>query len=148
MPQIEKEYIQTGKLRYVFRNFPLESLHPQAFKAAEASLCAAEQGKFWQMHDQLFANQRALGLEDLRRHAQTIGLNAARFRQCLDSGRYAGKVRQDLSDGQKVGIRGTPYFAIGYPDGTDRVKVAKIISGAYPFQSFKEAIDSLLSSRK
>lgn len=148
MPQIEKEYIQTGKLRYAFRNFPLESLHPQAFKAAEASICAAEQGKFWPMHDQLFSNQRALGLEDLQRHAQAIGLNAARFRQCLESGKYAGKVRQDQSDGQKVGIRGTPYFAIGYPDGNDRVKVAKIISGAYPFQSFKEAIDSLLSSGK
>lgn len=148
VPQIEREYVQTGKLRYAFRNYPLEAIHPQAFKAAEASLCAGEQGKFWQMHDQLFANQRALRPEDLHRHAQTIGLNVARFRQCLESGKYAGKVRQDQSDGQKVGIRGTPYFAIGYPDGNDRVKVAKIISGAYPFQSFKEAIDSLLSSRK
>ncbi len=147
VPQIEKEYVQTGKLRYAFRNFPLERLHPQAFKAAEASLCAAEQGKFWEMHDQLFAHQQALGVEDLHRHAQTLRLNVTRFRQCLESGRYADKVRHDLSDGQKVGIRGTPYFVIGYPDGTDRVKAAKIISGAYPFQSFKEAIDSLLSRR-
>ena len=100
MPQIEREYIKTGKLKYVARDFPLESIHPLAFKAAEAAHCAGEQGKYWEMHSRLFENQRALSLKDLPQHAQALGLDAPKFQQCLESGKYASRIRKDLADGQ------------------------------------------------
>ncbi|MCH7923672.1 MAG: thioredoxin domain-containing protein, partial [Nitrospinae bacterium] len=83
MPKIEKEYIETGKVKYVFRDFPIKQLHPNAFKAAEAANCSAEQGKYWEMHARLFANQRALGPEDLSGHAEALGLDLSKFQPCL-----------------------------------------------------------------
>lgn len=90
LPQLDKDYIATGKLRYVFRDFPLESIHAHASKTAEAPHCAGEQGKYWEMHDRLFANQKALAPEKLPEHAQAIGLKAEAFKTCLDSGKYTG----------------------------------------------------------
>lgn len=149
LPQLEKEYIQTGKLRYVLREFPLESIHPQAFKAAEAALCAGEQGKYWEMHDRLFSNQQALAPGDLVAHAQAVGLDPAVFQQCLDSGRTAAKVRKDFAEGREAGIGGTPTFFLGTIDDTgSSMKVIAVITGARPFSSFKAAIDSALSAQK
>lgn len=149
LPQLEKEYIQTGKLRYVLREFPLESIHPQAFKAAEAALCAGEQGKYWEMHDRLFSNQQALGPGDLVAHAQAVGLDAAEFQQCLDSGRTAAKVRKDFAEGRQAGVGGTPTFFLGTVDDTgSSMKVLTVITGARPFSSFKAAIDRALSAPK
>ena len=74
LPQLEREYIASGKLKYVFRNFPIESIHPQAFKAHEAANCAGEQGKYWEMHGRLFANQKAMSPKDLSDHAQALAL--------------------------------------------------------------------------
>ncbi len=148
LPQLDREYIQTGKLRYVAREFPLEALHPQAFKAAEAALCAGEEGKYWEMHDRLFGNQRALGPSELPAHAQALGLDEVRFRQCLDSGRKADKVRRDLAEGQRAGIRGTPTFFLGITDEKgSSVKVLRVIHGAQPFVNFKAAIDSALAAK-
>ncbi len=149
LPQLEKEYIQTGKLRYVLREFPLESIHSQAFKAAEAALCAGEQGKYWEMHDRLFGNQQALAPGDLSAHGQALGLDAAAFQQCLDSGRKAAKIRKDLAEGRQAGIGGTPTFFLGTVDDTgSSMKVLTVISGARPFSSFKAAIDRALSAQK
>ena len=149
MPQIEKEYIQTGKVKYVVRDLPLESIHKNAFKAAEAAHCAGDQGKFWEMHVGLFANQRALGLSDLANHAQALGLDMPKFQQCLESGKYAAKIRQDVADGQKAGVTGTPGFFLGVTDPNDqKVKVSRVLKGAQPYTSFKAAIDDLLSSQK
>lgn len=145
MPQIDAEYVKTGKVRYVTREFPLESIHPQAFKAAEAALCAGDQGKYWEMHARLFANQRALAPADLASHAQAVGLDPAKFSQCLEGGTKVAKVRKDLADGAKAGVTGTPAFFIGVPDGAN-VKVARAIRGAHPFASFKEAIDAVLTA--
>lgn len=149
MPQLEREYVSTGKLKYVFRNFPIESIHPQAFKAHEAANCAGEQGKYWEMHDRLFANQQTLGLKDMPNHAQTLGLNLAKFQQCLDSGKHASKIRSDLADGQKAGVQGTPTFflALTEPNGAN-LKVLRVIRGAQPYAAFKQAMDSLLSAQK
>lgn len=144
LPQIEAEYVKTGKVRYVTREFPLESIHPLAFKAAEAALCAGDQGKYWEMHARLFANQRALAPSDLTAHAQAVGLDQAKFTQCLDGGTKGAKVRRDLADGTKAGVNGTPAFFIGVADG-DSVKVTRTIKGAHPFASFKEALDGLLA---
>ena len=146
LPQIEAEYVKTGKLRYVTREFPLESIHPQAFKAAEAALCAGDQGKYWEMHDRLFANQRALGPEHLAAHAQAVGADAAKFGECLESGAKAAKVRRDLADGAKAGVTGTPAFFLGVAHGAT-VKVVRAIKGALPFAAFKEAIDATLAAK-
>ena len=144
LPQIEAEYVKTGKLRYVTREFPLESIHPQAFKASEAALCAGDQGKYWEMHDRLFANQRALGPEQLPAHAQAVGLDEAKFTACLGGGAKAAKVRKDLAEGTKLGVTGTPAFFIGVAEGAN-VKVSRVIRGAVPFAAFKDAIDAALA---
>ena len=149
MPQIESEYIKTGKVKYVVRDFPLESIHNNAFKAAEAANCAGEQGKYWEMHARLFGHQQALGPKELPQHAQALGLDASKFQQCLDSRKYAAKIRQDLADGQQAGVTGTPSFFLGVtePNGS-KVKAVRVLKGAQPYASFKAAIDSLLSSQK
>jgi len=148
LPQLEREYIASGKLKYVFRNFPIESIHPQAFKAHEAANCAGEQGKYWEMHDRLFANQNALGLKDLPNHANALVLEMPKFQQCLDSGKYAAKIRKDLADGQKAGVQGTPSFFVALTEPNDgMVKAVRVIRGAQPYTAFKEAIDSLLSAQ-
>ena len=149
LPQLEREYISGGKVKYVFRNFPIESIHPQAFKAAEAANCAGEQGKYWEMHDRLFANQNALGLKDLPNHAKALILEMPKFQECLDSGKHAAKIRKDLADGQKAGVQGTPSFFVALTEPNDgMVKAVRIIRGAQPYAAFKQAIDSLLSTQK
>jgi protein-disulfide isomerase len=146
MGQIEREFVDTGKVRYAVRNLPLESIHPDAFKAAEAAECAGAQGKFWEMHTRLFANQRALALAELPRHASALGLDAATFRTCLDGGEYTAKVRKDVEDAQKASLTGTPGFFIGVTRGADpTVRVVRKISGAQPFSVFKSTLDALLA---
>ncbi|MFO7579952.1 MAG: thioredoxin domain-containing protein [Nitrosomonas halophila] len=144
-PQIVKEYVETDKVRYVFRDFPIESIHPQAVKIAEAARCAGEQGKYWEMHDQLFTNQRGLSTDKLPEHAEAIGIDTEQFQGCLDSGKYTAAVRQDMEEGGKLGIRGTPSFILGISDG-DQVKDTYIIRGAHPYTIFKEEIEKLLAS--
>jgi protein-disulfide isomerase len=141
--------VKTGKLRYVVRDFPLEAIHPQAFKAAEAAHCAGDQGKYWEMSERLFANPRALGSAELPNHARAVGLDLAAFQPCLDSGKHAGHVRRALADGQKAGVRGTPTFFLGVVEGSDaKVKVLRILRGAQPFAGFKAAIDAALAEQK
>ena len=148
LPRLMTEYVKTGKVKYVLRDFPLQAIHPLAFKAAEAARCAGDQGKYWEMHDRLFANQQALGPEDLPRHAEAVGLDMARFRECLEKEVHAAKIRQDLSDGEKTGVRGTPAFFLGLTDPNgSHVKALRSVTGAQPYATFKAAIDSLLASQ-
>jgi protein-disulfide isomerase len=146
LPQLEREYVETGKLRYVFRDFPLEQIHPQALKAAEAAHCAGEQGKYWEMHDKLFAEQQALGADKLPEYAQALGLDVQAFRQCLASGRYAETIRKDIASGEQLGISGTPTFILGVSQG-GQLKKAVVIRGAQPFKLFKEEIDKHLAGK-
>lgn len=144
LPLIESEYIRTGKLKYVFRDFPVNSLHREAFKAAEAAKCAEEQGKYWEMHDRLFVTQK-VGLKDLMPHAQALQLDLTNFQKCLDSGQQAMKIHKDLADGQKAGVKGTPTFFLGFTEPNDsKMKVLKVIEGAQEFATFQEAIHNLL----
>jgi protein-disulfide isomerase len=147
LPQLDKEYISTGAVKYVFRDTPVENLHPRAPKAHEAARCAGEQGKYWPMHDVLFTRQQALGVEDLASHAGGIGLDVAEFRRCLDGGKYAAAVRADLVEAAKFGVRGTPTFLVGRtePGGAGMTVTATII-GAQPFTRFKDAIEEALGS--
>jgi protein-disulfide isomerase len=147
MPQIEKEYVETGKLKHIFMNLPL-AMHQNAFKAAEAGLCAGDQGKFWEMHDRLFENQKALGQEDLVRYAEAVGLDVAKFKSCLDSGKHAAEVNASMAEGQKAAITGTPSFLIGFIETDGKVRAVRKIVGSQPFASFKSVIDELLSSIK
>lgn len=148
VPQIIADYVDTGKIRYYFLDFPL-AIHQQAFKASEAAACAGEEGKFWEMHDILFENQKALTPEDLLKYAGRIGLNTAAFKECLDSGRHADEIRKDMSEAQKAGVSGTPTSLIGWvQDDGKTVRAVKIVKGAQPYAAFKEAIESLLATRK
>jgi protein-disulfide isomerase len=145
MPKIDEEYIKTGRIRYVLREFPLESIHPQAVKAAEAATCSGEQGKYWEMHSLLFGSPKAMAIKDFVDHAQALNLDVAKFQQCLDSGKYTAKVRKDLNDAQKAGVTGTPTFFLGLTDPkSTEVKSIRKLVGAQPYAAFKDAIDSLL----
>jgi predicted DsbA family dithiol-disulfide isomerase/rhodanese-related sulfurtransferase len=101
------------QIRFVFRQFPLERIHPFAEKAAEASECAGQQGKFWEMIDKIYSRQFDLGIEGLEHDAAELGLDQSRFNQCLTSGAMAGRVRQDVKDGRALGVRATPTFFSG-----------------------------------
>ncbi len=148
MPRLLEEYVKTGKVRYVFRNFPLEQLHPSAEKAAEASACAGDQGKFWEAHDRFFKNQQALDGNQMQGHAAALGLDVATFKQCMDSGKYASVVKADVAEGQKYNVRGTPSFFFGTEMKDSKLKAVKFLSGAVPLQNFKDIIDGLLNPAK
>lgn len=148
LPQLDKDYVSRGKVRYFFRNLPLTNGHPNAFRAAEAGHCAAEQGKFWQAHDRFFANQDTLNPNDWLPHARALGLDAFKFDECLQSGKFDEAIKKDIEEAQSLGIEGTPAFLIGFisPNGRS-VSVRKLILGAEPYDSFKQTLDELLSSR-
>lgn len=143
-PSIKKDYIDTGKIKYIVRDYPLTQIHSQAQKAAEAANCANEQGKFWEMHDKLFANQQALQIDDLKKYAADLGLNTSQFNSCLDSGKMAEKVSKDVTEGAKYGVRGTPASYVGIVEG-NTVKQATEVSGAQPFSAFQAVIDGILA---
>lgn len=122
-------------VRLVYKHFPLDSIHPQARPAAEASECAAEQGKFWEFHDALFENQTSLSANYYPQLAGELGIDTGKFNDCLTSGRFAQKVEDDYQLGLSVGARGTPYSLVnGQP-----------VSGAVPFAQLKQAIDAALA---
>lgn len=133
LPQIEEEYIETGKVKFVYRDFPL-GFHQYAQKAAEAAECADEQGNYWDYHDKLFENQNALDTASLKQYAKDLGLDTAKFNDCLDSGKYASEVQKDFEDGQAAGVTGTPAFFIN----------GQSVVGAQPFSAFKQVIDAEL----
>ncbi len=147
-PNIQEDYIDSGKLRYFVRDFPL-SIHKDAPAAAAAAHCAGEQKQYWAMHDALFDNQKALKRENLEAYAADIGLNGKKFTNCLDSGKYDEMVAASLQEGTDAGIRGTPSFALGVLQNRGReVKVSKIIRGAVGYQTFRDTIEALLKAEE
>jgi protein-disulfide isomerase len=146
-PSLKKDYIDTGKLRYVFRDFPIPSLHPQAQKAHEAAYCGREQNRYWEMHDILFENSQDLSVPALKRYAAKIVLNDDQFNACLESGKYAGEIEKEIAEGTKVGVSGTPSFFIG-PSGSGEKITGTMVTGAQPLASFKQVIDDLLIARQ
>ncbi len=136
LPLIESQYINTGKVKFVYKDFPL-SFHPNAQKAAEATRCVKEQNGdegYWAIHDKIFENQQSLSIASLRQWANEIGLNIQQFDSCLQSGKMAAAVQKDSYEGQQDGVQGTPAFFIN----------GEIISGAQPFPAFQQAIESEL----
>ncbi len=133
--QIIEDYIETGKVKFVYRDFPLNSIHPNAQKAAEAAECADEQGKFWEMHDMLFEKGVSGGVASFKQYAEDLGLDTAEFNDCLGSGKMALEVAKDMRDGQAMGIGGTPGFIIN----------ENLVTGAQPFSVFKQVIEGELA---
>jgi protein-disulfide isomerase len=135
LEQIRKTY--GDRVKIIFKDYPLPN-HPQAPKAAEAARCAGEQNKFWEMHDAMFANQRALELPMLKQTARAIGLNGGAFDTCLDSGKYEATVRAGSELGDKMGVNSTPTL---YVNG-------RAVIGAMPFENFKQIIDDELAKKQ
>ena len=133
-----KQVLQTygDKVRLVFRDYPLP-FHDKARPASEAAQCAHSQGKFWEYHDKLFANQQALDADNLKKYATEVGLDAAAFNQCLDEGRFKSVVEANQAGGEALGVQGTPAFFIN----------GRFLSGAVPFEAFQEIIDEELKHR-
>lgn len=141
LPQIKKEYVETGKVKFAYRHYPLD-FHANAEKAAEASECANEQGKFWEMHDKLFENQAkwesqgaADALTTFASLADEIGISGANLKSCVESGKFEKTVKDDLAEGTTVGVQGTPATYIN----------GLLVSGAQPYSAFKTIIDQELA---
>jgi protein-disulfide isomerase len=143
LPALKNEYVAKGKVRYVFRDFPLDQIHPQARKAAEAAHCAGEHAKYWEMHDLLFQNQRALAPPQFAEHARTVGVDGAQLEECLSSGRHAARVARGLADAAAAGVQGTPSFVVGKTKAGDIVE-GTLIRGTQPMEMFRRIIDQTL----
>ncbi|MCD6291608.1 MAG: DsbA family protein [Anaerolineae bacterium] len=146
VPRIDATYVDTGMIRVIYKHFPIPSLHPHALEAAIAAECAGQQGKFWEMHDRLFATQDAWAPQPdveitFSRMAQEIGLDMDAYRACVENPKIADKVKRDLGDGQKVGIRGTPSFIVL------KGQRGQLIRGAFPFDKFKQVLDAALTAK-
>jgi protein-disulfide isomerase len=144
-PQLERDYVDTGKIRYVFRHYPLTGPHPHAMKAAEAGECGRVQGKFWPLHDLLFANQKKLEPASLLDHARSAGLDMKAFETCLN-GQAAAAVQADLDAGTRAGISATPTFFFGFAQKDGSVHVVEKLVGAKPYAAFQSVLDRLLAS--
>jgi protein-disulfide isomerase len=141
LPRIKKEYVETGRVRIVFRDFPIQDVHPEATMTAVAAECAEDQGKYWEFHDKVFREQDRRGrdvvryrIADVKRWATEVGLEAAAFSECLDSERHKAEVQKDHQDGADIGMNGTPVFFIN----------GRALVGAHPFPTFQKVIEEEL----
>ena len=148
LPAIMNEYVNDGKVKLVFRDFPIQSIHPNAVPASIAAECANEQGKFKEMHDMLFEKQNEWSKKNkdnviilFNQYALTLGLEEEKFNSCLKNGKYIEEIQKDLDDGRTYGISGTPGFFIG----NDQIGFIEL-KGAQPFENFKKVIDSQLKN--
>jgi protein-disulfide isomerase len=139
-PQLDRDFVETNRVVYVFLHLPIEALHPHAVKAAQAADCSGHQGRFWDMHRVLFANRRALTDASLRGYATAIGLDRMMFDTCLNAPATADAVTADIELARRLGANSTPQFLLGFvrPDGT--VLVTKRLVGALPYQIVRQAI--------
>jgi protein-disulfide isomerase len=135
MHQIMAQY--AGKVRWIFRDFPIASLHPLANRAHEAARCAGEQGKFWEYHDVLFQKSPQLAPENLKQYARDLKLDGDSFDRCLAAGKFQGAIAADIEEGQRLGVSGTPAFFIN----------GRLLVGAQPATAFQQVIDSELSKQ-
>ncbi len=137
-PEIRKKYIDTGKLRFVSRDLPLD-FHSNAFRAAQAARCAGDQGQFWTMRDVLVANSSKLDAPDLEGYAKQLKLDAGAFQSCLDSGKHAAAVKADRAMASSLRIDGTPAFVVGKTtaEGVEGV----VVVGALPLEAFEGKLE-------
>jgi len=143
LPVLEEKYVKTGKVQLAFKNFPL-SIHASAVDAAKSAECARQQGKFWEMHDQFFRNQKDLSAATLRASAISSGLDAVRFDACMSSETSLQRVRSDQDEGKRLAVAGTPTFFIGTMGADRQMRTVKRLSGNQPLARFEETLDELL----
>jgi len=143
-PQIVDNYVKVGTVKYFYRDFPL-GFHENALPAARAARCAGEQGKFWEMHDSIFADQKAITNKDILDRAKALGIDNDKLKECMASTRYVDQINKDIADAAKMEIGGTPTFLIGTIEPDGNVAIKKTIVGAYPYDAFKSAFDELLN---
>ena len=148
LPLIMNEYINDGQVKLVFRDFPIQSIHPNALPASVAAECANEQGKFKEMHDALFENQNEWNNQSLdnaiitfSQYASDMELQEETFDSCLKNGKYVEEIQKDLEDGRTYGVSGTPGFFVG----NDQIGFIEL-TGAQPFENFKKVIDSQIKN--
>ncbi len=145
MPLLDQNYVKPGKIRYVFRDFPIDQNHPQAILAHEAARCALEQNKFWDLHPRLFSPPGTHTPATLEARAEDAGLNESEFRTCIASGRTTRDIRATASIANSLGATGTPWFFVGIRElKADKVRVLKPIGGAQPYEQFVTALDAAL----
>jgi protein-disulfide isomerase len=145
LPQIQANYIATGKIRYVFKDFPVDANHPMAIRAHEAAHCAMEQQKFWELHVKLFSAPGTHTPDQLVARATEAGLDVPAFKACIASGRTTAAIRASVAVAEQLGADGTPAFYLGTRDlATQHVHVVKMIDGAQSYSTFQQAIDELL----
>jgi len=142
--RLRREYVDTGKIKYLFKHFPLERIHPRAVVAAAAAECAREQGQpyFWMMRQRLFANQHAFADTDLMLHSKRIGLDSQRFRQCVSEGRVE-RIRNDQEEGRRFGVTGTPTMLLGTTDPDGNVQFSIAIRGAVSYKVLAATLQQL-----
>lgn len=146
LPQVLAEYVNSGKVRYVFVDYPIAQLHPDAFKSHEAAACAGDQGKYWEMHDALFSNPPARDAAQLTAEAKTVGVDERKFTACLSGQTHAAAIRDSISRMQSLGVGGTPLTLVGLtPAPGAPMKVIASVYGARPYADFKAAIDAALA---
>lgn len=145
-PKLQAKYVETGKLRFVYRDYPRADRGP-GVEAAVAARCAGAQGRYWAMHDRLFGEGKRLDSEAFRNYAKTIGLNQVVFAQCVDERRYLESIFQDRQEANRWGFHGTPGFILMHTvGGATEKEPAVAIPGAFPFDDFAEEIERLLRS--
>lgn len=149
-PQLKKDYIDTGKVKLVFRDYPLPFHDPLATTQAMAASCAKEQGgdqAYFKLHDEIFkvtkSNGNGMTVDGLYALATTLGLNSANLKTCVDSGKYKEEITKDIADGGAAGVSGTPSFVVGKSSGDGMIE-GKLLVGAQPFAAFQAEIDALL----
>ncbi|MEN3339966.1 MAG: hypothetical protein V7647_3642 [Acidobacteriota bacterium] len=149
LPQLLNDYVNTGKVKYVFVDYPIAQLHPDALQAHIAAACAGDQGKYWQMHDSLFTNPPARDASQLTAQAKSLGLDETKFGSCLSAGVHAPAIRDSVARMQQLGVGGTPLTLIGLtPAPGEPMKVVSSIYGARPYADFKTAIDAALAQTR
>ncbi len=141
-PILFSEYIDTGKVRLVYRDFPRSPSGPSV-DTALAARCAGEQGQYWAMHDRLFASSSKFSAPQLQQQADALKLDARQFASCFEGSRYTQDIFKDRMEGGELGVRGTPHFILF---ATDNPREAVAIPGAFPYEVFKEEIDKLLQT--
>jgi protein-disulfide isomerase len=144
-PVLLKKYIETGRVRFVFRHFPLDELHPLARPLAHALTCADSQQKFWILHDRLFAIQKGLDVDTVQAEMVALGLDKAKYVQCMSAKETGLRVQNDVETGRSLGVTGTPTFFVGKVDGSGRLIVSDRITGSKPPAEFELVIERALS---
>lgn len=143
LPHLKREFVEPGLVKFIYRHNPLDSIHPVASKAGAASYCADQQGRFWEMHDAIYAGDEELTASSFAEYARTLKLDLDKFSGCL-AGEATAKVKADQAEAARLGLQSTPIFLIGRiePDGS--VKITRRVDGAVPYETFKAALKAVM----